>query len=74
MAVNVELLGQLSRGKPRRQVLTLEEPMTVRAIAVRVGLDPDEIGLVSIDGVLTDLEDALPAGSRWCFFRLVSGG
>jgi hypothetical protein len=48
--------------------------MSVRAIAVQMGLDPDEIGLASINGVLSDLDDLVPVECRLCFFPPMSGG
>jgi hypothetical protein len=39
-----------------------------------VGLNLDEIGLVTIDGVQSGLEDRVRPDSRICFFPCVSGG
>jgi hypothetical protein len=48
--------------------------MTVQQFADQLGLKPDEIGLISINGVQSELEDGVPPGGRLCFFPPVSGG
>jgi hypothetical protein len=72
--VDLELFGQLLPGIPRRQLLPLESPMTVGEIARQLGLKPEEIGLISINGVQSELEDKLSTDCRLCFFPPVSGG
>jgi hypothetical protein len=72
--VDLEIFGQLLPGAPRRQSLTLESPMTVQDIADRLGLKSDEIGLISINGVQSELEDVMPPDGRLCFFPPISGG
>ncbi len=74
MAVEVELFGQLLLGAPRRQALTLEHPTTVREVANRLGLDPDEIGLIVVNGVQSEVDDLVPPDCRLCFFPPMSGG
>lgn len=74
MAVDIELFGQLLPGTPRRQTLTLERPMTVEDVALLLGLNPDEIGLISINGVQSEMEDSVLPGCRLCFFPPMSGG
>jgi molybdopterin converting factor small subunit len=48
--------------------------MTVGEIARQLGLKPEEIGLISINGVQSELEDKLSTDCRLCFFPPVSGG
>ncbi len=48
--------------------------MTVREIVDLLGLDPDSIGLIVINGVQSEIEDAVPPDGRLCFFPPVSGG
>lgn len=48
--------------------------MTVQEIADQLGLKPDEIGLISINGVQSELEDVMPPDGRLCFFPPISGG
>jgi len=72
--VDIELFGQLLPGAPRRQTLTLEDETTVRDIALGLGLELEEIGLISIDGVQSDEQDLVPPDCRLCFFPPMSGG
>jgi molybdopterin converting factor small subunit len=74
MSVQVELFGQLLPGAPRRHLLLLEEATTAEQVALRLGLDLETVGLVVIDGVQSELDAAVPPGSRLCFFPPMSGG
>ncbi len=74
MAVDIELFGQLLPGQPRRRSLELKEPATARDLAQKIGLHLEEIGLVMIDGVQSDLDNHVQPNSRLCFFPYVSGG
>jgi hypothetical protein len=74
LAVDIEIFGQLALNRPRRRSIEIQIPTTARDLARAVGLDLDEIGLIMIDGVQSDLEDAVPPDSRLCFFPYVSGG
>jgi hypothetical protein len=72
--VDVEVFGQLSPGLPRRQTLVLERATTVYEVAVQLGLEPEAVGLIVIDGVQGDMGDPVPPDCRLCFFPPVSGG
>jgi hypothetical protein len=74
MAVDIELFGQLSSGALRRQTLTLERSMTAYQVALLLRLNPDEIGLITINGVQSEMQDPVPPESRLCFFPPMSGG
>ena len=74
MAVDVELFGQLLPGAQRRQTLSLERSLTVQDVAILLGLDPTEVGLVVINGVQSGMQDRVPPDCRLCFFPPVSGG
>ncbi len=74
MTVDVELFGHLAHGGPRRQALAVEESMTVRDLAIRLGLDPESIGLIVIDGVQSEMADSVSPNCRLCFFPPMSGG
>jgi len=74
MAVDIELFGQLLPGQPRRRTLEIQGTASVRTVALTLGLDPEEIGLVSIDGVQSELEDLVRPDSRLCFFPYITGG
>jgi hypothetical protein len=74
LAVDVELFGQLSPDVPRRLDLSLERSMTVNEIAILLGVDPKEVGLVVINGVVNQMQDTVPPDCRLCFFPPMSGG
>lgn len=74
MNVSVELYGQLSPQSPRRQTLDLASQATAGEAAILLGLNLEEIGLIIINGVQSEMEDALSTGCRLCFFPYVSGG
>jgi hypothetical protein len=48
--------------------------VTVREIVDLLGLDPDSIGLIVINGVQSEIEDTVPPDGRLCFFPPVAGG
>jgi hypothetical protein len=74
MEISIELHGQLSPGSTRRMVLEMSEQATARLAALRLGLNPEEVGLIVINGVQSEMEDALLPGCRLSFFPYVSGG
>lgn len=74
MTVDVELFGQLASGDQRRQSLTLNTPLPVCDVAVLVGVNPEDIGLITIDGVQSSMQDEVPLTCRLCFFPPMSGG
>jgi molybdopterin converting factor small subunit len=74
LSVEIELFGQLATAAKRQQILTLEKSMTVQEVAILLGLDLEEIGLISINGVQSELEDNVPPDCRLCFFPPLSGG
>jgi hypothetical protein len=74
MRIEVEIFGQLLPLTERRQFLSLEHPVLVLEVANIIGLKPEEIGLITIDGVQSDMEDSVEPGCRLCFFPYMSGG
>ena len=74
MAVDVELFGQLGSGAQRRQTLTLESQVPISDVAKLIGVHIAEVGLVTIDGVQSSMEDKVPLTCRLCFFPPMSGG
>jgi hypothetical protein len=74
LPVDIELFGQLAPDLPRRQTLLLERPMTVREVAILLGVEPDRVGLIAINGVQGEMEDPVPPDGRLCFFPPMSGG
>jgi molybdopterin converting factor small subunit len=74
MNIEVELFGQLLPNIQRRQTLNLSQPLSVRDVVKILGLTPEEVGLVTIDGVQSEMEDTVKPGCRLCFFPHMSGG
>lgn len=74
MAVDVELFGQLASIVHRRQTLTLESPIPISEVANLLGVNTEEVGLVTIDGVQSSMQDIVPLTCRLCFFPPMSGG
>ncbi len=74
MAIDIEVFGQLLPGQPRRRTLEIQENTSVREVAHTIGLDLEEIGLIAIDGVQSELDDFVKPQSRVCFFPYLSGG
>ena len=74
MAVDIEVFGQLLPGQPRRQTMEIQASATVGEVARALGLDPDAIGLITLDGVQSEMDDPVSPDSRLCFFPYVSGG
>jgi len=74
VAVDIEVFGQLLPKQPRRRTIEIQKPMTVRDLARTIGLSITEIGLITIDGVQSELDDSVQPNSRLCFFPYISGG
>ena len=74
MQISIELFGQLSPSSPRRQTLDLAASAKVQEAAAMLGLVPDEIGIITINGVQSEMEDHLSPDCRLCFFPYLSGG
>ena len=74
MTVELEVFGALLPPDQRRQILQLPPCTTVQQVAARLGLKPEEIGLITIQGVQSELEDVVPPGCRLCLFPPMSGG
>ena len=74
MSIEIELFGQLLPRAQRRQTLQLEGSKSVQEVASLLGLTPEEVGLITIDGVQSEMEDTVKPGCRLCFFPHMSGG
>ena len=74
MPVDVEVFGQLLACQPRRRSIEIPAPLPVRDLAQKIGLAFDQIGLIMIDGVQSNLNDIVQPDSRLCFFPFVDGG
>ena len=74
MSIEIELFGQLLPNTQRRQTLNIKRPTSVLEIANLLGLNPEEVGLITIDGIQSEMEDSVEPGSRLCFFPYMTGG
>ena len=74
MSIEVEIFGQLLPLTERRQLMGTKHPVLVREVANMLGLKAEEVGLITIDGVQSDMEDLVEPGCRLCFFPHMTGG
>jgi len=74
MKVSIQLFGQVSPFSPRQQILDLANHATVQDAVVKLRLNPEEIGIITIDGVQSEIHDCLTQGCRLCFFPYLTGG
>jgi hypothetical protein len=74
MMIEVELFGQLATGKQQMQTLYLDHSLTIQEIAILLDLDFEVIGLITINGIQSEMDDAVPPDCRLCFFPYMSGG
>ena len=74
MEISIDLSGQLLPGVPRRQKLSFDKLITVREVAFHLGLDSEEVGLIVINGVQSEIDEPVPPDGRLSFFPYLSGG
>lgn len=74
MTVDIELFGLLAEGLERSQTLRLESQVSISEVAALIGVVPEEVGLVTIDGLQSSMQDTVPLNCRLCFFPPMSGG
>jgi len=72
--LEIELAGQLLPGTERKLQLRLDRAESVRQVADRLGLDPEEIGLIVVNGIQSELDDLVPPDGRVCFYPPMTGG
>ena len=72
--MEIELFGQLSIDQEHRRTLILDQAMTVLEVAKLIGMNPELIGFITIDGVQSELQDVVMENNRVCFFPYMSGG
>ncbi len=72
--LEIELAGQLLPGTERKLQLRLDRAESVRRVADRLGLDPEEIGLIVVNGIQSELDDLVPPDGRVCFYPPMTGG
>ena len=74
MSIEIELFGQLIPHRQRQQVWEIKKPVHIRDVMEKLDLKDEEIGLISVNGVLSEPDDLVHPGSRLCFFPHMSGG
>jgi molybdopterin converting factor small subunit len=74
LAVEVELFGHLATTLPKQQMVVLEHLVTAWELAIQLGVNPDEVGFVAINGKHEEMSEIVPEDSRICFFPPLSGG
>lgn len=72
--VDIEFFGQLSAGGKKKLSLQLEHSITVEEIVRQLGLDPEEVGLVVINGIQSEMQDPLISDCRLALFPYITGG
>lgn len=70
----VELFGQLRKGRNKTITLQLQSAFTVRDAVIQLGLDPEEIGMIVVNGIQSEFTDSLQPGCRLALFPYLSGG
>ena len=74
MSIEIELFGQFTSNRQRLQTWEIKKPMLIRDLMDKLGLKDEEIGLISVNGVLSEPDELVGPGSRLCFFPPMSGG
>jgi molybdopterin converting factor small subunit len=73
-SLEIEIFGQLSIKRESRIDLKINSPKTALEAARELGLNPESIGLVTINGKQSNLDDVVRDKDRICFFPYMSGG
>jgi hypothetical protein len=74
MSIEIELFGQFIFNRQRLQTWEIKNPVLIREVMDKLGLKDEEIGLISVNGVLSEPDELVHPGSRLCFFPHMSGG
>ena len=48
--------------------------VSVAGLLARLGIDPSEVGIVTVDRRQSNFDELVPANCRVCIFPLMSGG
>lgn len=73
--VRVQIFGALWPAvEPEQDVDLGGRQVRVGDLIARLGIDPQEVGIVTIDGRQCRLEDVTPPVCRLCVFPPLSGG
>ena len=60
--------------EPSQELDLAGRQVTVADLIARFGIDPAELGIVTIDGRQSKPEEIIPADGRVCIFPPMSGG
>ena len=60
--------------EPSQELDLAGRQVTVADLIARLGIDPAELGIVTIDGRQSKPEEIIPADGRVCIFPPMSGG
>lgn len=74
MSIEIELFGQFASSRQQRQIWEIANPLPIREVMDKLGLKDEEVGLISVNGVLSEPDELVHPGSRLCFFPHMSGG
>ena len=73
--VEVRIFGPLWEHLAPSQEMDLEgREVTLADLLVRLGIDPAEVGIVTVDRRQSNLGEIIPADGRVCIFPPMSGG
>jgi molybdopterin converting factor small subunit len=73
--VEVRIFGPLWEHLEPSQELDLQgREVAVADLIARLGIDPVEVGIVTVDGRQSNLDEIIPAQGRVCIFPPMSGG
>jgi hypothetical protein len=72
--IEVELFGQLEIDLPRLHRIEMGNQSTVKQAALNLGINLNKVGMITINGILSDEPDILTGNCRLCFFPYLSGG
>jgi molybdopterin converting factor small subunit len=73
--VEVRIFGDLWKHLAPRLELDLEgRDARVADLIARLDIDPSEVGIVTVDGRQSNLDEIVPADSRVCIFPPMFGG
>jgi len=73
--VEIRIFGALwEHLQPRMEVETGGRDLAIADLVAHLGIDPAQVGIVTIDGRQSRPDEIVPAGSRVCIFPPMFGG
>ena len=74
MQVLVKLFAGFRDGRFREQLMDLPEGSTPASVAVSLGIDPGEVGIIFINGRKAPEDRKIGEGQKLSLFPVVGGG